>query len=81
MEENVKRLLCKHSRSSANTDGEIDSDIATLKLIRKEEEIHRFGEWAGVYESIIDVTELSAVEAAREVKAFVQEVLRKITAR
>lgn len=77
--------MCKHTRTSSNsssksTDSDLNSDIATLKIIRKEEQIHRFGEWAGVYEKVVDVTEMSAVEAAREVKDFVEDVLRKILA-
>jgi len=85
IEENIKRLLCKHSQSSSNSNSGIyansdsDSDIATLKIIREEEEIHRFGEWAGVYEKVLDVTDMSATEAARDVKGFVEDVLRKIS--
>ncbi|KAF3917500.1 hypothetical protein ABW21_db0205742 [Orbilia brochopaga] len=71
LEENLKRL----SHPSRKTEPRRKlTNREVLKAIRDEEVIHRFGDWIGVRELVIDVTKLEAEEAAVVIRSFLEKI-------
>lgn len=71
LDENLKRL--SHP-SRKTTPRRKLTNREVLKAIRDEEVIHRFGEWIGVRELVVDVTKLEAEEAAVVIKSFLERI-------
>ncbi|KAJ6257171.1 hypothetical protein Dda_8057 [Drechslerella dactyloides] len=71
LEENLKRL--SHP-SRKTTPRRKLTNREVLKAIRDEEVIHRFGDWIGVRELVVDVTRLEPEEAAVVIKSFLERI-------
>ncbi|KAF3915966.1 hypothetical protein AA313_de0207315 [Arthrobotrys entomopaga] len=71
LEENLKRL--SHP-SRKTTPRRKLTNREVLKAIRDEEVIHRFGDWIGVRELVVDVTKLEPEEAAVVIKNFLDKI-------
>ncbi|KAK6358854.1 hypothetical protein TWF696_000034 [Orbilia brochopaga] len=72
LEENLRRL----SHPSRKTEPRRKlTNREVLKAIRDEEVIHRFGDWIGVRELIVDVTKLEPEEAAVVIKNFLERIV------
>ncbi|EWC45850.1 hypothetical protein DRE_04857 [Drechslerella stenobrocha 248] len=71
LEENLKRL--SHPARKTTPRRKL-TNREVLKAIRDEEVIHRFGDWIGVRELVVDVTKLEPEEAAVVIKNFLGKV-------
>ncbi|KAF3936660.1 hypothetical protein ABW19_dt0207510 [Dactylella cylindrospora] len=71
LEENLKRL--SHP-SRKTTPRRKLTNREVLKEIREQEVIHRFGDWIGVRELVVDVTKLEPEEAAVVIKSFLEKI-------
>ncbi|KAK6334264.1 hypothetical protein TWF730_003478 [Orbilia blumenaviensis] len=71
LEENLKRL--SHP-SRKTTPRRKLTNREVLKAIRDEEVIHRFGDWIGVRELVVDNSKLEPEEAAVVIKTFLEKI-------
>ncbi|KAF3087505.1 hypothetical protein TWF569_002104 [Orbilia oligospora] len=71
LEENLKRL--SHP-SRKTTPRRKLTNREVLKAIRDEEVIHRFGDWIGVRELLVDNSKLEPEEAAVVIKTFLEKI-------
>lgn len=68
LDENLARAVCEDRKTSTKL-----TDVSVVEKIRREEDIYRFG---GETELELDITELTAVEAAETIARHVKRVLR-----
>ncbi|RVD89229.1 uncharacterized protein DFL_000246 [Arthrobotrys flagrans] len=71
LEENLKRL--SHPSRKTNPRRKL-TNREVLKAIRDEEVIHRFGDWIGVRELVVDNSKLEPEEAAVVIKTFLEKI-------
>ncbi|EPS35736.1 hypothetical protein H072_10854 [Dactylellina haptotyla CBS 200.50] len=71
LEENLKRI--SHPTRKTTPRRKL-TNREVLKAIRDEEVIHKFGDWIGVRELVVDVTKLEPEEAAVVIKNFLEKI-------